>query len=185
MSYDICVVGHRPDKLGGRWDPNRWKSAIPVVKEYLTGIGSRAKDELLVYNGLTPGFDLIAAAAILQLRSEGMPIKLFAVLPHPADYDDWHNDLARKWHERAIAQADQKIVLHDKEPISEDGKRSIFKNINWLRERNFFMIDRSREVLACCDKEFLSRTYTSVEYARTKGVPVVNVYHDIKQVMRF
>ena len=73
----IAVTGHRPGKLYGY---NLSEPEYTILKEKFKYILRKYK-ATKVYTGMALGTDTIFANAVIDLKKEGLHIKLVAVLP--------------------------------------------------------------------------------------------------------
>lgn len=155
----IAVTGHRPNKLYG-YDLNdkRYLAIKNMMKGFLI-----AKDCTDAYSGMALGIDQVFAIAVLQLKSEGYPIKLHCAIPcfgHPSKWPFASQEL----YNRILAKADERVI------VTETSYSP------WvMQKRNEYMVDHADEVLAFWDGTG-GGTKNCVDYARKMGklVTIIN-----------
>ena len=82
--HRCCFTGHRPEKLQRSEEEIR----LDLEKEIRKAI----RDGLNVFiTGMARGIDLEAAEIVLQLRSEGYPVRLICASPYPGFEKSWRN----------------------------------------------------------------------------------------------
>ena len=122
------------------------------LKERIASLAEEGFDTF--YCGMALGFDMLCAAAVLELKEE-FPVRLIACVPC-ADQSKRYSPAQKRRYEALLAAADERVVLHEK---YVDG---------CMFERNRYMVDRSEAVVA-----FLRRqrggTFYTVQYARRRG----------------
>ena len=122
------------------------------IKEMIASLAEEGFDTF--YCGMALGFDMLCAAAVLELKEE-FPVRLIACVPC-ADQSKRYPPAQKLRYEALLAAADERVVLHEK---YVDG---------CMFERNRYMVDRSEAVVA-----FLRRqrggTFYTVQYARRRG----------------
>ena len=94
--YTLCGSGHRPDKLGGHWNPIGFRPAIQQVQRILIDITQQHTGPVTVISGMALGFDMILAVAAIQARAAGSPIRLVAAIPFEGHHARWTDQTARR-----------------------------------------------------------------------------------------
>ena len=107
------------------------------------------------------GFDMLAAQAVLELKEEYPEIRLILVLPCLSQAKYWKIEDMRKYEQ--IKKDADKIVYVSKE-----------YNRDCMFKRNRHLIDNSSLCICYLKKETGGTAYT-IEYAKKKGVSVINL----------
>lgn len=129
----IAVTAHRPDKLYGyeMTDP-RYMFLMVKIKQYLRGMKCCE-----AITGMALGGDLIFAQAVLELKKEGIPIKLTCAVPCMDHKKKWTNSRWIDKYDEVLSVADERIMVC---------KRPYDNFV--MQERNMWMVDRCDRVLA-------------------------------------
>lgn len=155
----IAVTGHRPDKLFGyNMNDSRYLTLKDMMKDYLREVGCTD-----AYSGMALGIDQLFAIATLQLRNEGLPIKLHCAIPCQNHSSKWPNS-SKIFYNKILAKADEVVMVSD-EPYKP-----------WLmQKRNEYMVDRADIVLAFWDGTN-GGTKNCVDYAKKVGkkIKIIN-----------
>lgn len=154
LDLGLCFSGHRPEMLPQT--PEGMGLLDRKLHEEL--MGSHLEGHHIYYTGMCRGFDLLATQHLLYL---GKKIELIAVVPFLGQEKSW------TWQERnlyveILDRASQVITLH----------QSYQKGC--YHERNRYMVDRCRTLVGYCDSN-RGGTYYTMNYARKKGLKVVNL----------
>lgn len=112
-------------------------------------------------SGAALGFDLLAAERVLLLKRRCPDVRLLLAIPCQNQTARWRPEDAARY-EHIVYHADHTHVLS---PFYFDG---------CMQVRNRFMVDRS-SLCICCMTAFQGGTASTVKYAQTKKLPVVNV----------
>ncbi len=152
--HRCCFTGHRPDKmeLGEKEIKPPLENAIDdaIADGYVTFI-----------TGMAMGTDIWAAEIVLKKKKANEELHLICALPHP-NFESRRSVTEKMWFNKIIKKAD------------------IVKEINdhyftgCYQVRNEWMVDRSNLVIAVFNGQ-KSGTKNTVDYAKRKGVNVVNV----------
>ena len=148
----IAATGHRPQKLGG---------VSPVVYEelFLFAHGMLAVFEAdVVISGMALGWDTAVAEAALML---GVP--LHAYIPFAGQESQWSQE-SQKFY-RALLRGAKKVV-----ECSPPGYSAAKMQV-----RNCRMVDDCNILLALWDGSS-GGTANCIEYARSRGKEIVNVW---------
>lgn len=152
---DIAVTGHRPGKLYG------YSLSAPeytILKEKLKMILRKYK-ATTAYTGMALGTDTIFARAVLDLKKEGMDIRLVAVLPCANQDRKWSQKDQKRYRE-ILQTADEVVQLSEEEYRPE-----------LMRIRNRWLVDHADMLIAVWDGSN-SGTSNCVQYA----IPKIPVY---------
>lgn len=149
-----CFTGHRELPTGWR----RWKLTAELEKAIIAQI-----DKGIKYFGAggALGFDALASRTVLKLKKKYPDIKLILVLPCVNQTRRWPAEAVEEY-ERIKAQAD-KVVYTSQEYTQ-----------GCMHKRNRHIVDHSSVCICYLTKEDGGTAYT-VDYARKKGLEVVNV----------
>lgn len=151
----LCFTGHRPDKLGctrREEDELRLRLHSRIIQAVSEGFTD-------FYCGMALGSDIIAGELVVSLRQQYPELRLIAVIPFPEQSRSWNDSWRARWIS-LVQLADEKVVLY---PSFRRG---------CYHARNHYMVDRSERVIAVYDGSPDGGTYTTIAYARKKGVPV-------------
>ncbi|MCL2577565.1 MAG: DUF1273 domain-containing protein [Defluviitaleaceae bacterium] len=125
ISRSVCVGGHRPENfpfsLRNRATPE-FKNLHKDIKGAINKAIKQGYDTFLC--GMSRGFDLLCAQALLEARKEHNNIKLIAVLPFN---NHWYVDEWADIHRIAKRDADDKIIISPENYIpTHDPRRKLF-----------------------------------------------------------
>lgn len=153
VTEGCAFSGHReiPDSLLPRLN-----TLLEQKAEALAEAGCRR-----FYCGGARGFDMLAADAVLRVRSRRPEIRLILVLPCPEQSDRWPESL-RAAYARQKQQADEVVTL------------SPHYTRFCMMQRNRYMVDRSGLLIAYLTGTE-GGTAATVAYALKKGIPVCNL----------
>ena len=148
-----CFTGHRNIPLTRRLR----------IKKQLNEVVDTLVEQGVIYFGAggALGFDTMAAQAVLSAKERHPQIKLILVLPCPTQAERWP-ERDKEIYEGIKDRAD-KIVY-----ISDHHTRSC------MFQRNRHLVDHSGTCIAYLTEEKGGTAYT-VNYARTKGVNIINL----------
>lgn len=151
----IAITGHRPGKLYGYSlsDPK-----YTILKEKLKMILKKYK-ATTAYTGMALGTDMIFANAVLDLKKEGVDIRLVAVLPCVNQDKKWSKKDQKRYNE-ILQAADEVILLSEAEYSPE-----------LMRIRNRWLVDHADMLIAVWDGSS-SGTSNCIQYA----IPKIPVY---------
>ena len=112
------------------------------------------------YCGMAKGFDLCAAESVLALK-KSFPVKLIACIPCGGQQDGYSkHDKIR--YNRILENCDEQILLSNR-----------YYN-GCMQSRDRFMVDNS-DVLVCYLRKDDGGTFYTVNYARKKGVKIIEI----------
>lgn len=152
---NIAVTGHRPGKLYGYSlsDPK-----YTILKEKFKAILRKYK-ATTAYTGMALGTDTVFANAVLDLKKEGLNIRLVSVLPCENQDKKWSRKDQKRYQE-ILQAADEVIQLSEEEYCPE-----------LMRIRNRWLVDHADMLIAVWDGSN-SGTSNCIRYA----VPKIPVY---------
>lgn len=158
----LSITAHRPNKFGGYIEPNRKNIVVRKILKW--AIGKLDPEELIV--GMAIGGDQWAARAGLDLN-----IRIIAAIPFRGQDRQWPEHSQKKY---------QSLL---KEIISKGGEVKIINKTNtyrlyYFQTRNEWMVDNSNKLLAIWNGS-KGGTSNTVEYARSIGKPVINIWDKI------
>ena len=152
--HRCCFTGHRPEKLR--------RTEREIRNDLEREIRKAVHDGLNVFiSGMARGVDINAAEIVLQIRSEGYPVRLICASPYPGFEQSWNQN----WQARygaVMAAAD--LVRY----ICPRYSRECFQT------RNEWMVNHSSRVLAVFNGR-PSGTKNTIDYALRQGVPVIQI----------
>ena len=147
-----CFSGHRV--LEGFCHHSEFKRALYTAFD-------RGCDTFLC--GMALGFDSYVFDVLLDFKiNSSYPVKIVACLPCK-DQDKFFNDIQKKDYKRRLEKADKIIYVSE---------RNYFNGC--MQKRNRFMVDNS-SFLICYLKKNEGGTFSTVDYARKKGLEIINV----------
>ena len=152
-----CFTGHRPLKLPWGYDENNEKCLClkQILKEQIAELSQ--KGVRLFLTGMADGVDIYAAEAVIELKREHpeWKIKLIGIIPY-AGQEGCSGTKYYARYQNILQNADRYFVL------------SPHYTQDCLLERNRFMVDQSKYVLAVYNGEKGGTGYT-INYARQKN----------------
>lgn len=154
----IAITGHRPGKLYGYSlsDPK-----YTILKEKLKMIIKKYK-ATTAYTGMALGTDMVFANAVLDLKKEGVDIRLAAVLPCANQDRKWSKKDQKRYQE--ILQAADEVIQLSEEEYSPE----------LMRVRNRWLVDHADMLIAVWDGSN-SGTSNCIRYAISK-IPVYRIF---------
>lgn len=152
--HRCCFTGHRPEKLR--------RTEREIRNDLEREIRKAVYDGLNVFiSGMARGVDIAAAEIVLQIRSEGYPVRLICASPYPGFEQSWNQN----WQARygaVMTAAD--LVRY----ICPRYSRECFQI------RNEWMVNHSSRVIAVFNGR-PSGTKNTIDYALRQGVPVIQI----------
>ena len=150
-----CFSGYRPEKFDHAAPP----AELPHLLD--RAVADAAGEGFTTFlTGMSRGFDLLAAEAVLRARAH-TPLRLFCCLPYERQAAEWEPEW-RARHTRVLLAADHTYCL------------SPAYRMGCYHARNRFMVDASARLICWFDGAPGGTAYT-VEYARAKGLAIVNL----------
>lgn len=154
----ICVTGHRPDKLYGYDIYNKQWTELKEKFKIILQKGSY--DEAIT--GMALGVDTVFALAVLELKDEGVNIKLHCAIPCRNHSCKWRKESVDLYN-YILSKADIITLVSD-----EDYKP-------WLmQKRNEFMVNNADKVLAVWNGS-KGGTGNCVRYAEKCGKEIIRL----------
>ena len=163
-NLSCCFTGYRPQKF-----PFKLLKSEPQYIEFENLLFSKITELInngcyTFYSGMAMGFDIIAAESVLLAAKvmENFPVRLICAIP----FLDQAKKFPPEWRERynsVLKCADSAVLISDK----------YYSGCYF--DRNRFMVDNSDFVLTWFDGN-PGGTKNTVEYAKTKGRKVINLY---------
>ncbi len=156
--HRCCFTGHRPSKMNmteNETNPLLEKAIDDAIAEgYVTFI-----------TGMAEGTDIWAAEIVLHRKLVNKDIHLICALPHPG-FESRRSMVEKKRFNNIIANAGLVKMVNE----------HYFTGC--YQVRNEWMVDRSNFVIAVWNGS-KSGTKNTIDYAKRKGVKVVNVLNNI------
>lgn len=158
LGKTVCFSGHRPEKLpdGGSDNSQVIRTIKSILyKEILDSIDNGCTTFV---TGLARGVDLWAGEMIMELKAQGMPLKLVAAAPYRTHGNSF------KGRDRFVLgniflKADE--IVYVCENYSRD----------CMRQRNEYMVDRSDKLIAVVS-DYRSGTGQTIRYAERKRLEI-------------
>jgi len=160
MRNAVCFSGYRPDKYDFSSENRRrifQKLVIEIINCAKYGYDT-------FYFGGAPGFDLLAAHAVIYCKKV-FDIKLICALPY-ADFSQ-SCDFTPEWqidYKKAIYRCDNVVNVSGLD----------YNHANCYMERNRFMVNSS-SMLICFHDGKLGGTLNTIQYAQQKGLRIINL----------
>lgn len=152
--HRCCFTGHRPEKLR--------RSELEIRAELEQEIRKAFADGFSVYiTGMAKGIDITAGEIVLQLRAEGLPVRLICASPYPGFENSWSFDWQRRY----------KAVMKDADLVRYICPRYCR---GCFQIRNEWMVNHSARVIAVYNGQ-PSGTKNTIDYAIRQGIPVFQV----------
>lgn len=153
----ICVTGHRPDKLYGYDLSNiKWKKLKDLFKEIL-----KDKNCNEAITGMALGVDTVFALAVLELKKEGIDIKLHCAIPCRNQSKKWTSK-DKKMYDYILSKADIVNIVSN-----EEYKPYL------MQKRNSYMVNLSDFIIAVWSGDTNSGTYNCIRYANKQKKPIL------------
>lgn len=165
---NICVTGHRPERLPGKYDIfNKENSVISdnIYKELKNIINENIDKEITLINGLALGIDQMFAIVCINLKSEYPNILIESAIPCLNHSDKWPNINDKKRWQYIVDNSD--IVTY----VSQNVYTSYC-----MIKRNEYMVNKSDLVIAFWDGIEKGGTYNAINQAKKKNKKVINIF---------
>ena len=156
-----CFSGYRPEKM-----PPDMSEHAPAFRQ----MTDRLRQEIVhaaqsgyccFLSGMSRGFDLWAAEAVLSLQKEGLPIELWAAVAFPSMQEYWEPEWQARYR-TVLRQASRVFSVAD----------AYVPNCYTMRDR--LLVEKSSMCICFFDGKPGGTQYT-VNYARKRGLTVVNL----------
>lgn len=158
LGKTVCFSGHRPEKL-----PDGGSECSQVIRTIKSILYKEILDSIdngctTFVTGLARGVDLWAGEMIMELKAQGMPLRLVAAAPYRAHGSSF------KGKDRFVLgniflKADE--IVYVCENYSRD----------CMRLRNEYMVDRSDKLIAVVS-DYRSGTGQTIRYAERKRLEI-------------
>lgn len=155
-STTIAFTGHRSNRITA--DTNQLKEYLYRIITDFYFRGFR-----MFLTGMSEGFDLIAAEAVLKLKTVHTDIRLVTVIPFTRQASRFSTEDQRRYGE-IFKQCDDSVL------ISEHYHEGCF------HRRNDYLTDNASHIIACFDGQPKGGTYYTVQRAINKQIPVRNLF---------
>ncbi len=153
--HRCCFTGHRPEKLS--------LSESEVKPLLAKAIDTAIENGFTTFiTGMAPGVDIWAAEIVLEKKRENDALHLICAVPHP-DFEKCRGFFEEQRYNCIIKNADYVTAISD----------HYYKAC--YQKRNEWMVDRSSLVIAVWNGQ-PSGTKNTIDYAKRRGVKVVNVF---------
>lgn len=149
--HRCCFTGHRPEKLRRSEERIRTEMEREIRKAVAAGFTT-------FISGMARGIDIDAGEIVVQLRSEGLPVRLICASPYPGFERTW----SHLWQHRYNALMNAADLTGF---ICPEYRRECF------RIRNEWMVNHSAKVIAVFNGQ-PSGTKNTIDYAYKQGIEV-------------
>lgn len=160
-SFICCFSGYRPEKMPPNLSED--SAAFDALMQRLCRSIRRASHAGYRHflSGMSRGFDLWAAEAVINLQMHGYPIDVWAAVAYPGMEQYWEPEWQQRYH--AVLSYAAKVF-----PVSGKYSRECYT----LRDR--FLVDQSSRCICFFDGTPGGTAYT-VQYARRSGLMIDNL----------
>jgi uncharacterized phage-like protein YoqJ len=158
-SIAIAFTGHRSNRIITDRETLTQEVENAIITYYSRGFRH-------FMTGMSEGFDLLTAEAVLKIKNLHTDIKLIPVMPFTGQARRYSDEDKRRY-ENILKQCDESVMVTDR----------YFTGC--FHRRNDFMIDNASLVIAYYDGIKNGGTHYTVEQAKTKQIPVINVLENI------
>ena len=160
-AHTCCFTGSRPEKL--TFDYRREPYYLDALRRDLRSAVEHAIDAGYVnfISGMSRGFDLWAAEAVLDARAAHPDVRLICAVPFKAQAHHWDAEW-RNLFSRVLQQADEIQVLFDQYE----------RGCYYARDRH--MVEQSDRVI-CWYTGAPGGTQYTYQYAQKQGCHIVNL----------
>ena len=157
----VCAfTGHRPNKLPWRYDEtdSRCVALKSVLMEQIGLLVGAGYTQFL--SGMAEATDTWSALSVLSLREKNPVIKLHCILPCTAQAEKWSAS-SRELYRSILERADSVVY------VSRDYHKDC------MLERNRFMVEKARLLLAVYNGQPHSGTAAAVRHAQKLGCDII------------
>ena len=168
MGKVLGVTGRRPKYFPWRYDENDPR-CIELKKDISAVVFDHIGNGFDTFVcGMALGSDMYFAEAVLQAKNEYPDIRLVAEIPFSNQANKWLSE-SRNRYERIHTQCDEWNVLAE----TYDPKMFFLRNKE--------IVDKSDELLAIWDGSDEGGTAQTLDLAKDKGIPVIQIdYNEYK-----
>ena len=149
--YRVCFTGHRPEKLSTSEEFIKQQLYNEIIKSTQDGFN-------VFISGMARGVDIWASEIVLQLKSEGHPVKLICALPY--------NGFERNW--KAYWQNKYNLILSHADLVRYISPRY---SPDCFKSRNEWMVNHSSRVIAVYNGKS-GGTKNTIKYAKIQNISV-------------
>ena len=162
MAKALGVTGRRPKYFPWRYDENDPR-CIGLKKDISAVVFDHISNEFDTFVcGMALGSDMYFAEAVLQAKNDYPDIRLVAEIPFANQANKWLSE-SRNRYERIHTQCDEWNVLAE----TYDPKMFFLRNKE--------IVDKSDELLAIWDGSDEGGTAQTVELAKDKCIPIIQI----------
>ena len=154
-SVSVAFTGHRFISFEKQTELRKQLRRI-IIEQYKQGMTN-------FFCGMAIGFDLLAAEIVLSLKESCPSLNLVAVIPFRGQAEKWNSQHQARY--RAVLDKADKVFV-----LSEN-----YYNGCLLR-RNDFMLAHVCRLISYFDGEPKGGTYYTFQKAKSKGLPIINLY---------
>lgn len=164
MYKSCCFTGHRPQRLYG-YDLSNNKYQVLAHKLAKIAYTLYTKYDVdTFFTGGALGADTIAFFAIEYVKSKGIPVKNYVVVPFCGQEKRWNAESIDRYN-RMLKASDGVIYI--------DQIFGLFPNKNYrvadvLDRRNRYMVDNSKYIVTVFDGVRKGGTYNCINYAMNR-----------------
>jgi uncharacterized phage-like protein YoqJ len=162
MDGTCCFTGHRPHKLFG-YNSNTpgnlriiWSIRDEIIRHINIGVDT-------FISGMALGIDMWSAIEVLKLKEEYPWISLVCAIPCKEQYKKWVEESIVEYH-NILESADEVIYVSDK-PYTD----------RCMHDRDKWMVDRSKYVIAVYNGDTDGGTYITYKYARKRNKIITKI----------
>ena len=152
--HRCCFTGHRPEKL--QYSEREIKLLLEKAIDDAIAAGY-----VTFITGMAPGTDIWAAEIVLEKKKYNSALHLICAVPHPG-FEKRKSKYEEERYMNIISNADCVRIIC----------KYYFKAC--YQQRNEFMVNHSSLVIAVWNG-MVSGTKNCIDYAKRKGVKVINV----------
>ena len=157
-----AATGHRPQSI-----PNyNFDRLVQLANSTL----QRLQPDKVI-TGMALGWDLAIAQAACNLS-----LPCIAAVPFSHQDCKWQDAERALW-ERLIFLADEVVYVDKRKGYTTKNCEVGAYHVSKLHKRNKWMVDNATNVLALYNGQESGGTYKCIEYAKSKNVPVFNVWN--------
>ncbi len=152
----LCFTGHRPDKLGGynyRNEQNlkMLKKLRAIIIRFIEKHGITT-----FISGMALGVDIWSARIVLSLKDKYPHIKLICAIPCAEQYKRWHEDDISVYYD--VLESSDSVYYVSNNPYTA-----------WcMNDRNKWMVDNSKFVIAVWNNDESGGTWQTIKYAKKR-----------------
>lgn len=126
------------------------------------------KKNIKVFNtGMAIGFDMWAAEMVIEVKKEFPDVKLMAYLPTDEPNNKWPKETINRYN-YILSQCDEVFILNSQ------NTQSVKKSMLY---RNRALVDNCCCIITCYDGKSSGTGYT-INYAKQKNIPILNIFKD-------